>query len=170
MTVPSPYQQSWTPGFQTQPPPGFQTQPPDGDRKPQRIAGALIGLLVTPIGIGLIAYGGYDMQRHAMMFARESAWLGAGLVLVGALVLLGVAVSGVVSGAGPIVGGTVWGILPGLVSAVAPMTVQQLFFDIFGGGPVLYGVLNWLLFGTSLVTGVLLAGAGVTAALVRRRR
>ncbi|WP_152546887.1 hypothetical protein [Amycolatopsis orientalis] len=94
--------------------------------------------------------------------------LGLITLLLGALLLLGVALLGALSGLGPVIGGLVWGVLPGLAALVGSTDLLGLMYDL-GGRELGVGLATWLVMGCLLGSGVLLVGAGLVGTLTRRR-
>ncbi|PRX43306.1 hypothetical protein B0I33_11639 [Prauserella shujinwangii] len=137
----------------------------------RRGLGAVLGLLLTPVGLGLLADGGVRVTTPSLRIAGNSTdWPGLGMVLGGALVLLAVALLGALSGLGPVLGGLVWGVFPGLYTLFAPDAVFAFVFDVLGGNAVTAGLSSLLAVGAVLAIGGALVGAGLAASLVRRRR
>lgn len=166
------------------PPPGSWSEEPDepADREPAesepvgrshaaaRLLGALIGLVLTPIALGLLTYGGFRYQELAAAggdFEHDTRGLVA--LIAGALVLLIVAWAGALSAAGPMLGGLVWGLLPALLFLVYPEDTLSRVDDI----PVVpadteAGTITWLAVGSFLAVGVVLFGSALSVALRRR--
>ncbi|MGW7532016.1 hypothetical protein [Amycolatopsis sp. NPDC054798] len=143
---------------------------PPGSRAVARLLSGLSGLLLTPIALGVLAYGGYRQQTQvSTTFAEHGDSLGTTLMVIGALLLAGVAVLGAWSSAGPVVGGVVWGVLPGAITLVSPRTGIDLM-RLLPSDELAAGFAGWLMSGALLGTGFLLVGAGVAATMARRRR
>jgi len=161
MSYPEPYA-----GY---PPPGGAMTAPPASRATARLLSALCGLVLTPVGLGLGAAGGYRQAQVMAQYSPRVDVLALTLVLAGALVLLGVAALGAWSGTGPLVGGFVWGIVPGAVGMVSARTAIDLL-DLLPRGTLNTGVLTWMFSGALLAIGFLLAGTGLAVRLARRRR
>lgn len=159
MTVPTPYQQTWAPGF--------QAPPSTGSRTAKRVLSVVGGVLLTPVGFALLSYGSYRIQQHVMAYNQRFDALGSVLLVVGPLVLVGVVLLGLASGAGPIAGGALWGVLPGLFWIVAPLTAVRFWFDVLGSS-VTMAASGWM--NNALPYGLLLVGAGIVCSVVRRKR
>ncbi|MYW91081.1 hypothetical protein G3I59_10810 [Amycolatopsis rubida] len=135
-----------------------------------RVLSGLSGLVLTPIAIGVLAYGGYRQQaKVSATFAEHGDSLGTTLLAIGALLLIGVAVLGAWSSAGPIVGGVVWGVLPGVTTLVSPRTGYDLL-RLLPGDELAAGFAGWLVSGALLGAGFLLVGTGLATTMARRRR
>ncbi|WP_409183378.1 hypothetical protein F9C11_02740 [Amycolatopsis sp. VS8301801F10] len=148
--------------------PAMAQQP--SSRAAARVLSGLSGLVLTPIAIGVLAFGGFRQQaKVAATFAEHGDSLGATLLVIGALLLVGVAALGAWSSAGPVVGGLVWGVLPGVVTLVSPRTGYDLL-RLLPGDEVAAGFGGWLVSGALLGTGFLLVGTGLATTLARRRR
>ena len=135
-----------------------------------RVLSALGGLLLTPVALGLLSWGGLRQQQlvQATLSTNRDA-MGIALLAGGAILLLVVGTLSAVSAIGPILGGLVWGVLPG----VAAMAMPEWGFRLVNQMPksdIAYGVMDWLFIGGLLGVGFLLVGTGLAAALVRRRR
>lgn len=148
--------------------PAMVSQP--ASRAAARVLSGLCGLVLTPIAIGVLAFGGYRQQTQvSATFGEHGDGLGMTLMAVGALLLVGVALLGAWSGTGPVVGGVIWGVLPGVVTLVSPRTGIDLL-RLLPGDELAAGFGGWLVSGALLGTGFVLVGAGLAATLVRRRR
>ncbi|WP_162830289.1 hypothetical protein [Amycolatopsis palatopharyngis] len=132
-------------------------------------SGAL-GLLATPAGLGLVGYGSGQIRRTIAELPGEAGVTGAVAMVAGGLVLLGVALLGRLSPAGPLAGGLVWGILPGLFVLAFPLTAFRITSDLLDLGELGAGALGLLLTGGILATGMALTGAGISSALARRNQ
>ncbi|MCG8150809.1 hypothetical protein GUY44_09990 [Pimelobacter simplex] len=79
----------------------------------RHLAGAVIGLVVTPVGILVFDYGsGKYLQERARNFGDAAITGNLVVMALGALILLAVAASARLSGLGPVLAGLVWGGLP----------------------------------------------------------
>jgi hypothetical protein len=152
-----------------------QDEPADVlDERPRRgaahVVSALGGLVLTPVALGLLSWGGLRQQQliQATLSTNRDA-LGIALLAGGAILLLVVAALGALSAVGPILGGLIYGVLPG----VAAMAVPEWGFRLVNQMPksdIAYGVMDFLFIGGLLGVGFLLVGSGLANALVRRRR
>ncbi|WP_051729162.1 MULTISPECIES: hypothetical protein [unclassified Amycolatopsis] len=162
MSYPEPYS--------VYPPAGGPVAAPAGSRAVARVLSGLCGLVLTPVALGLLAYGSYLHQRQiAASFAEHGDALGITLAVAGAVLLFGVAVLGAWSGTGPIAGGLVWCLVPGVITLVAPRSAFDLL-DLLPRGQMTVGVAGWMSSGALLGTGFLLVGTGLAVRLARRRR
>ncbi|MBB1157743.1 hypothetical protein H4281_31745 [Amycolatopsis sp. DR6-1] len=135
-----------------------------------RVLSGLCGLVLTPVALGLLAYGSYRHQRQiAASFAEHGDALGITLMATGAVLLFGIAVLGAWSGTGPVAGGLVWGLVPGVLTLVSPRSAFDLL-DLLPRGEMTVAVVGWMSSGALLGTGFLLLGTGLAARLARRRR
>ncbi|WP_410668620.1 hypothetical protein [Amycolatopsis sp. cmx-4-68] len=144
------------------------------DERPRRggahVVSALGGLVLTPVALGLLSWGGLRQQQlvQATLSTNRDS-LGIALLAGGAILLLVVAALGALSAVGPILGGLIYGVLPG----VAAMAVPEWGFRLVNLMPksdIAYGVMDILFIGGLLGVGFLLVGSGLANALVRRRR
>jgi hypothetical protein len=150
-------------------------QPP-GSRVLPRILGIVGALVLTPIALLLLTYGGW---RVAAGFATVRGGgrdpLGIGLVVAGCVLLLCVALLGWASGLGPILAGLVYGLLPSLGYLIDPRLVFRALFRTVGRASVPAGnaLFTYVATGALAAIGVALVGAGAAASLTRmtaRRR
>ncbi len=144
-------------------------QPRQGGRAVPRVISALAGVLLTPVALGLVIYGGSRLQRiYAQAFTIGDEPLGLFMLIIGGVLLLGVALLGALSGLGPILGGLLWGVLPGLAGILAPRDILSYVYDV-GGREFSVGLVTWMVIGALLGSGFLLVGAGLVGTLTRRR-
>ncbi|MFI5606147.1 hypothetical protein [Amycolatopsis sp. NPDC051903] len=142
---------------------------PHRGRAVARVVSGLLGLVLTPVAFGLVAAGGYREQTIVVeAFAARRDPLGIALVAAGAILLLLVAALGAWSSSGPLLGGLVWGVLPGVVALAMPEWGLRLL-DVLPRGGLSFGVTSWLFSGALLAGGFLLVGAGLAATIARRR-
>ncbi|WP_280435030.1 hypothetical protein [Nocardia carnea] len=136
--------------------------------KPLRtVMAILVAVLLTPVGIGIAANGAVLTGRW---WDATDRWLAPVQSVVGAALLLGVAALAAAVPAAAMAAGLVWGILPGAVQIVVPEHTYRLISAVPGVPTDLdYALYSWLSGGVVLMVGVLLFGAGLTAALLRRR-
>ncbi|MFR9751572.1 hypothetical protein ACL02S_11100 [Nocardia sp. 004] len=136
---------------------------------PRTVFGALIGLVVTPIGIGLVANGGLGSRQWVILGAAEDRWSSNAQILGGALLLLLVALLAGYSPVGTVLAGLVWGLLPGLAQIFFPDDTWRLIEQSTVLSPELRSAAHhWVLNGLALVLGLVLIGTGLAAALRRR--
>ncbi len=144
-------------------------QPRPASRAVPRVISALGGVLLTPVALGLVIYGGTRLQRlFSQGFTVGEDPLDLILLLLGGVLLLGVALLGALSGIGPAIGGLIWGVLPGLSVLAAPRDVLGLMYDV-GSLEFANGLVTWLVLGALIGSGFLLVGAGLAGTLARRR-
>jgi hypothetical protein len=139
-------------------------------RGASHVVSALGGLVLTPVALGLLSWGGLRQQQliQATLSTNRDP-LGIALLAGGAILLLVVAALGALSAVGPILGGLLYGVLPG----VAAMAMPEWGFRLVNMMPksdIAYGVMDFLFIGGLLGVGFLLVGSGLANALVRRRR
>ncbi|MEV6901397.1 hypothetical protein [Amycolatopsis sp. NPDC051372] len=158
---------SYSDPYTTFQPPAYQPPPPS--RALARVFSGLLGLVLTPVALGLLAAGGYRQQMIVMeAFAARRDALGIALMAAGAILLLGVAALGAWSSSGPLLGGLVWGVLPGVIALAMP----EWGFDLLNGlphGGLSFGLTSWLFSGALLAAGFLLVGTGLATTVARRR-
>lgn len=132
-------------------------------------AGAVVlgASLLTPVAIGIAANGAVLAGRW---WDATDRWLAPAQSVLGAALLLAVAMLARTVPAAAMTAGVVWGILPGAVQIVLPERTYRMVAAVPGIPTDLDRMLHsWLSGGVMLVVGVLLFGAGLTAALLRRR-
>jgi hypothetical protein len=133
-----------------------------------RLLSGILGLVLTPVALGLLSYGGLREQNEMAMAVAHRDAQAIALLAGGAILLLVVAALGAWSSTGPLLGGLVWGVLPGVVGLAMPewdlRLLHALPFDLMSGAII------WLFSGGLIAAGFLLVGTGLTATLVRRRR
>ncbi|WP_233574245.1 hypothetical protein [Amycolatopsis panacis] len=142
---------------------------PPASRTGARVLSGLAGLVLTPVALGLLGYGGYRQQNVLSTYAAHSDAVSVVLLVAGALLLLAVATLGAWSSAGPLLGGLLWGVLPGLVTLAMPQWGLELL-NLVPWGQLRFGVATWLFTGALFGCGFLLVGTGLAGSLVRRRR
>lgn len=168
------------------PPPGYAVPkpPPDDEqryltvrmRRPTvgPVSGAVAGAVLTPVAIGLTVFGASSMVMLSPLagtYQVQSDLLGMACLLLGALLFLAIAASAVLSPAGPLVGGVLWGVLPGLIQPFDPRFVETMHTNTYGLISEKLGiqVFGATVLGLIMAVGVLLIAAGVVAVQVRRR-
>ncbi|AUI63427.1 hypothetical protein [Amycolatopsis sp. BJA-103] len=136
----------------------------------RRVLSGAGGLILTPVALGLLAWGGLRQQMlvQATLSTQRDVF-SIGLLVGGGILLLAVGLLGALSATGPILGGLVWGIAPGVATAAVPEWGFRLV-KYLPQNDVTYGVTSWLFIGGLLGTGFLLVGAGLASRLARRRR
>lgn len=139
-------------------------------RGARRAISGVAGLVLTPVALGLLAWGGLRQQMlvQATLSTQRDVF-SIGLLVGGGILLLAVALLGAVSATGPVLGGFVWGVVPGVATAAVP----QWGFELVKYLPqtdVTYGITSWLFIGGLLGTGFVLIGTGLATRLARRRR
>lgn len=142
----------------------------EGSRASARLLAGLIGLVLTPIAIGSMTYGGYRYQEITAAggdFDHDLRGLAA--LLAGALVLLIVVWTGSLSAVGPLLGGVLWGLLPAALYLAYPEDTLSRIDDL----PVVpadteAGTVTWIAMGGFLAVGVTLVASGFSAKLRRR--
>ncbi|GAB2675288.1 hypothetical protein [Nocardia goodfellowii] len=158
--------------YQYQPPAGWS--PPGAESRTSGgfsrfLIGTLICLLVTPVGIGLAAYGAAGARQWVVAGAAADRVGSTAQILIGAGLLLLVAGLAAYSPAGPIIAGLAWGVSPGVIYFMSPQDTYRRITEI----PLLseetrLAVHAWVINGCVFLAGVLLVGAGA-AAIFRRR-
>lgn len=149
--------------------------PPERPGPRRHLLGILLGLLVTPIGLALLASGAGRLAETARAATEPGGapdLIGIVLLLLGVVVLVTIALLGTWSPALPITGGLAWALIPGLVLLVAPWLLtdliaslpQQTQMSSTEAATALATVNGYL-----VVTGALLVAAGVEAARGRRK-
>lgn len=127
---------------------------------------SLAALVVTPVAVGIAANGAVLTGRW---WDATDRWLAPTQSVLGAALLLGVAGLAVRVPVAVMLAGLVWGIVPAVVQIAAPQDTYRLISAIPGLPADLDRALHsWLSGGVMLLVGVLLFGAGCTAALRRR--
>ncbi|WP_410604528.1 hypothetical protein [Amycolatopsis sp. lyj-90] len=136
----------------------------------RRVLSGAGGLILTPVALGLLAWGGLRQQMlvQATLSTQRDVF-SIGLLVGGGILLLAVGLLGALSATGPILGGLVWGIAPGVATAAVPEWGFRLV-KYLPQNDVTFGVTSWLFIGGLLGTGFLLVGAGLASRLARRRR
>ncbi|WP_410577667.1 hypothetical protein [Amycolatopsis sp. lyj-108] len=154
---------------QPQAPEPYGAQPRQTSRAVPRVLSALGGVLLTPVALGLVIYSGSQLQRSfAQYLSVGEDPLSLFLLVLGGVLLVGVALLGALSGIGPIVGGLMWGVLPGLTFLLSPQDIMSLTYDVTGAS-LGTGLVTWLVMGALFASGFLLVGAGLVGTLARRR-
>ncbi|RSN13179.1 hypothetical protein DMC63_27930 [Streptomyces sp. WAC 05977] len=136
----------------------------------RRVLSGVGGLILTPVALGLLAWGGLRQQMLVQAtLSTQRDVLSIGLLVGGGILLLSVGLLGALSATGPILGGLVWGAAPGVATIAVPEWGFRLV-KYLPQNDVTYGVTSWLFIGGLLATGFLLIGAGLASRLARRRR
>lgn len=127
------------------------------------VLGSVAGLVVTPVALGIAANGAVAANRW---WDETDRWLAPTQSVLGAGLLLLVAVLAVAVPVAAMVAGLVWGIVPGIVQIVYPEDTYRMILGIPGLPTDLDRALHtWLSGGVALMVGVLLFGVGFTAAV-----
>lgn len=143
---------------------------PRAGRGVRRVLSGAGGLILTPVALGLLAWGGLRQQMLVQAtLSTQRDVLSIGLLVGGGVLLLSVGLLGALSATGPILGGLVWGVAPGVATIAVPEWGFRLV-KYLPQNDVTYGVTSWLFIGGLLATGFLLIGAGLASRLARRRR
>ncbi|AJT42386.1 hypothetical protein [Psychromicrobium lacuslunae] len=142
---------------------------PTPSRTMPRLIGALLGLVLTPLGLWLLATGGLQLNRALQRFQLEGSnfWLPLLLILLSAVILATVCGSAKLSSLAPGVA-AIWA-LPLLITMLAPSSyldfrkfLNSLQIKTLGFDPMLSGIAGCLAF-----IFILLA---IAAAILRRRQ
>lgn len=142
---------------------------PRAGRGVRRVLSGAGGLILTPVALGLLAWGGLRQQMLVQAtLSTQRDVLSIGLLVGGGILLLSVGLLGALSATGPILGGLVWGVAPGVATIAVPEWGFRLV-KYLPQNDVTYGVTSWLFIGGLLATGFLLTGAGLASRLARRR-
>ncbi|WP_328410524.1 hypothetical protein [Nocardia sp. NBC_00403] len=155
-----------------QPPPGWS--PPGAQFRTsgnasRTVVGTVIGLVVTPIGVGLAAHGALDTRQWVIFGDVGSRWGSTFQMVGGALLLFLLATLAGYSPAGTVIAGLVWGFIPGVAHLTFPDDTWRIVEDL----PRLSGEMHqalhaWLMNGFALITGMMLVGSGIAATMRRR--
>ncbi|WP_051132932.1 hypothetical protein [Nocardia paucivorans] len=125
------------------------------------LLGSAAGLIVTPVALGIAANGAVIANRW---WDATDRWLAPAQSVLGAGLLLLVAVTAVSAPGAAMVAGLVWGIVPGLVQIACPEDTYRMIVAVPGLPTDLDRALHtWLSGGVALMIGVLLFGVGLTA-------
>ncbi|MFI6310612.1 hypothetical protein ACIBEK_10920 [Nocardia fusca] len=151
---------------------GAARERPGGTRYRQRelrrtALATLLATLIIPVAVGIAANGAATAGRW---WDTTDRWLSPAQSLLGAALLLMVAGLAAYEPAAAVIAGLVWGALPAAVQIVAPGQTYRLISSLPGLPTDLARALHtWLSSGVVLLIGVLLVGAGIAVALLRRR-
>lgn len=136
----------------------------------RHMVGFLLGLLLTPVGIALLAVALGRFDAIAEHRATDVTMLDIGLLAGGVGLIVCVAMLGAWTPAVPITGGLVWGVAAGAAAMVWPRITEDLFASMVDETLAPVHHLARTATGGDLATvGALLMGAGITAAIARRR-
>ncbi|MEU0504110.1 hypothetical protein [Nocardia sp. NPDC005998] len=149
-------------------PPGSQFRSTSGFGR--TLVGILVGLVVTPVGIGLAAHAALDTRQWVILGSAANRAGSTFQIVAAALLLLLVAALAAYSPAGTVLAGLVWGVVPGFVYFLFPDDTWRIIHDDL---PVLsdemrFALITWVTSGFPFILGVLLIGAGVAGTLRRR--
>jgi hypothetical protein len=133
------------------------------------VVGTLIGLVVTPIGVGLAANGALDTRQWVVFGDAGARWGSTFQMIGGALLLFLVAALAGYSPFGTVVAGLAWGLIPGIAHFTFPDDTWRFVEDLPQLSNELRQALHaWLMNGFALVTGMLLIGSGIAATMRSR--
>ena len=141
---------------------------PTRPRAARHVVPTVVSLVLTPVGMALFIAAARAATPDILMMLKPTPLQVLGM-LAGALVLGAVAVTARWSSVGPVVAGTIFGVVPGLGLLLAPVEPQPIAGELAGT----HGQWAAASFGSSgvlLLVGVLLVSQGVAAALARRAR
>ncbi|MBF6126884.1 hypothetical protein [Nocardia brasiliensis] len=148
-------------------PPGTQFQTRSGFGR--TLIGSVVGLVVTPIGIGLAAHGALDTRQWVLLGTAADRWGSNFQIIGGAVLLFLVAALAAFSPVGTAIAGLVWGLVPGLLQILFPEDTYRQIENLPELSDDFHLALhNWVLNGFALITGMFLIGAGIAATLRRR--
>ncbi|AYF74105.1 hypothetical protein D7D52_09765 [Nocardia yunnanensis] len=147
-------------------PPGAQFRSTGGASR--TMAGALVGLLLTPIGIAFAARGAAGTRQWTILGDFSDRAGSTFEILLAAGLFLIVAALAAYSPAGTIIAGLVWGVLPGIIHFIFPNDTFRLLGDLPVSADMHIALFQWLQTGFPLIVGILLVGAGAAATFRRR--
>ncbi|AFT99804.1 hypothetical protein [Nocardia brasiliensis] len=148
-------------------PPGTQFQTRSGFGR--TLIGSVVGLVVTPIGIGLAAHGALDTRQWVLLGTAADRWGSNFQIIGGAVLLFLVAALAAFSPVGTVIAGLVWGLIPGLLQILFPEDTYRQIENLPELSDDFHLALhNWVLNGFALITGLFLIGAGIAATLRRK--
>ncbi|KGM15053.1 hypothetical protein N867_12470, partial [Actinotalea fermentans ATCC 43279 = JCM 9966 = DSM 3133] len=146
---------------------------PEAPAKPgawRHVLAALLGVLVTPVGLLLVGVGIARLADIAGTDDMGTDALGVGLLVGGLVLLAAVAVLGIWSPALPITGGALWGVGLGIAYLAVPDAMEDLVASITGDVPAPADQLaQTAMSGYLVVVGTLLLAGGIATAVARRR-
>lgn len=136
----------------------------------RHMVGFLFGLLLTPMGVALLGVALGRLDAIAEHRATDVTILDVGLLAGGVGLLVCVAMLGAWTPAVPITGGLVWGVGAGAAAMVWPRITEDLLASMVDETLVPVDHLARTATGGDLAAvGALLIGAGIAAAIARRR-
>lgn len=136
----------------------------------RHVFGFLLGLLLTPVGLGLLGVGLGRLDAVAAMHGAGLELRDVGLLAGGVGVLVCVALLGAWTPALPVTGGVVWGLAAGAAAMVWPRFTEDLLASMVDDGLAPVDHLARTATGGDLaVVGALLVAAGLAAGIGRRR-
>ena len=149
-------------------PPGSQFRDTGGFGR--TLFGVLVGLVVTPVGIGLAAHAALDTRQWVILGSAVNRAESTFQIVGGALLLFFVAALAAYAPAGTVSAGLVWGVVPGLVYFLSPDDIWRTIHDDL---PMLsdemrLALITWVANGYAFILGLLLLGAGVAGTMRRR--
>ncbi|WP_306361240.1 hypothetical protein [Nocardia sp. CC227C] len=148
-------------------PPGAQFT--SGSATSRSVTGVAAGLVMMPIGIALAANGGLDIRYWVIVGAVTDRFAASVQIIVGSLLLMLVAVLAAYSPLGTMVASLVWGVFPGVLHLLFPDDTFRLIGDLpLISSEMTVALHAWVTYGFALISGVMLLGAGIVGALLRR--
>ncbi|MEC3915370.1 hypothetical protein [Nocardia sp. CDC160] len=130
--------------------------------------GALVGLILTPIGIAFAARGAAGTRQWTILGDFADRVGSTFEIVIAAAIFLVVAALAAYSAAGTITAGLVWGVLPGIIHFIFPDDTFRLIGDLPVSDDMHIALFQWLQTGFPLIVGILLVGAGAAATFRRR--
>lgn len=130
-----------------------------GSMWPRHLISVAIAFVATPVGIVMFDYGaGKYLRERAITFGDGTEGIGwLVLLFAGGFVLMIVALTGRISGLGPVVAGLLWGLAPLLWFVIDLGSFYEFSRDLpsthfwFANPPFLFGLVAPLLIGSGLV-------------------
>ncbi|MEC3957238.1 hypothetical protein VMT65_29685 [Nocardia sp. CDC153] len=132
------------------------------------MTGALVGLILTPIGIAFAARGAAGTRQWTILGDFADRVGSTFEIVIAAAIFLVVAALAAYSAAGTITAGLVWGVLPGIIHFIFPDDTFRLIGDLPVSDDMHIALFQWLQTGFPLIVGILLVGAGAAATFRRR--
>jgi hypothetical protein len=146
---------------------------PPRSRIGAHVVSVLVGLLLTPVALAALALGA-DAVASALGSGHSASPLAVAAAVLGALLLGVVALTGALSTLGPILGGALYGVVPGLGFLLDPTSIEDVTAALVEpseavlGDRLLGGALTLGRTGTLLALGLTLVLVGVAGHLARR--
>ncbi|RJO69865.1 hypothetical protein D5S18_28645 [Nocardia panacis] len=133
------------------------------------VTGAVLGLVVTPVGIALAANGAADTRQWIILGDTTARWSSSFQIMGGAVLLFLVAVLAAYSPAGAAITGLIWGLVPGLAHVFYPEGTFTTINDLPAlSDSVRQALYTWVINGFPLLLGALLLGTALAATLRKR--